>query len=339
MTLSRRTLLQSAAMVGAATAAPGILSRPARAADFTFKIASDIPASHPCNVRAQEAADRILKDTNGAVQIKLFPNNQLGSGPDMLNQLRSGALEMFIYSTQLVAPLVPATALPGIGFAFKDTNAALTAMDGDLGEYLRKQMEKVGLIAMPRIWTSGYRQVTTSTQPIATPADFGGLKIRVPASPMWVSLFKGFGAAPTAINFAELYTALQTNLVSAQENPLVVLETNRLYEVQKYCSLTNHMWDGYWVLANRRVFSSLPADLKTIVTKHFDAAALDQRADMEKQSASLREQLTGKGLIFNEIDIAPFRKKLQEAGYFNEWKEKFGVEAWAMLEKYTGPLS
>ncbi|SMH46673.1 TRAP transporter substrate-binding protein [Azospirillum agricola] len=335
MTLSRRALMQTAAVAGAAT----MLTRPARAAEYTFKIASDIPASHPCNVRAQEAADRILKETNGRVEIKLFPNNQLGSGPDMLSQLRSGALEMFIYSTQLVAPLVPATALPGIGFAFKDTDAALGALDGDLGAYLRKQMEKVGLIAMPRIWTSGYRQVTTSTKPIVTPDDLNGLKIRVPASPMWVSLFKGFGAAPTAINFAELYTALQTNLVSGQENPLVVLETNRLYEVQKFCSMTNHMWDGYWVLANRRVFSSLPADLQAIVTKHFDAAALDQRADMASQSASLREQLTAKGLTFNDIDIAPFRKKLQEAGYFAEWKQKFGDEAWSVLEKYTGPLS
>jgi tripartite ATP-independent transporter DctP family solute receptor len=332
--LNRRHLLSGSA----AFAAAAVLPRFAHAAEFDFKIASDTPASHPCNVRTLEAVARIKEETGGRVDIKLFPNNQLGSGPDMLNQLRSGALDYFMYSTQLVAPLVAATALPGVGFAFKDTATALAAMDGDVGGFLRKQIEKAGLIAMPRIWTSGYRQVTSSSGPIRTPADFNGFKIRVPASPMWVSLFKGFGASPTAINFAELYTSLQTKVVNGQENPLVILETNRLFEVQQYCSLTNHMWDGYWVLGNRRSFARLPADLQAIVSKHFDRSALDQRDDMAKQDAKLRESLSAKGMKFNEVDVAPFREKLKQAGYYADWKAKFGPEAWTLLEKYAGQL-
>ncbi|MGO4395775.1 TRAP transporter substrate-binding protein [Variovorax sp. M-6] len=334
-TLNRRHLLSGSA----ALASAALLPRFAFAAEFEFKIASDTPASHPCNVRTLEACARIKEETGGRVDIKLFPNNQLGSGPDMLNQLRSGALDYFMYSTQLVAPLVAATALPGVGFAFKDTATALKAMDGEVGSHLRKQVEKAGLIAMPRIWTSGYRQVTSSSVPIRTPEDFNGFKIRVPASPMWVSLFKGFGASPTAINFSELYTSLQTKVVNGQENPLVILETNRLYEVQQFCSLTNHMWDGYWVLGNRRSFQRMSPELQAIVTKHFDRSALDQREDMAKQDAQLRQSLSAKGMKFNEVDNAPFREKLKAAGYYADWKQKFGPEAWALLEKYSGNLS
>src|SRR5258705_8517161 len=102
-TFSRRTILAGAA----ALAGTLVLPRFAHAAEFTFKIASDTPATHPCNVRATEAANRIKEETKGRVEINVFPNNQLGAGPDMLNQLRSGGLDFFIYSTQLVAPLVP----------------------------------------------------------------------------------------------------------------------------------------------------------------------------------------------------------------------------------------
>jgi tripartite ATP-independent transporter DctP family solute receptor len=334
-TFSRRSFITGSVALAGAT----VLPRYAQAADFTFKLGSDTPASHPCNVRAGEAAARIKTATGGAVEIQLFPNNQLGAGPDMLNQLRSGALDIFIYSTQLVAPLVPNCALPGVGFAFKDTATALKAMDGELGVYLRKQIEKSGIMTMPKMWTSGYRQVTASTKPIQTPDDFSGFKIRVPASPMWVSLFKGFGASPTAINFAELYTALQTKVVDGQENPLVILETNRFYEVQQYCSMTNHMWDGYWVLANRKSFARMPEKFQTIVQTEFDKSAIDQRADMAAEAQRLRTVLAGKGLKFNDVDNAPFREKLKKAGYYEEWKTKFGPEAWGILEQYTGSLS
>ncbi|SSW69447.1 TRAP transporter substrate-binding protein [Achromobacter veterisilvae] len=334
-TFTRRQIIAGAA----ALAGSALLPRYARAAEFIFKIASDTPASHPCNVRTLEAAERIKEETGGRVEIRLFPNNQLGAGPDMLGQLRSGALEFFMYSTQLVAPLVAHCALPGVGFAFKDTNTALSAMDGELGGYLRKQIEKSGLITMPKVWTSGYRQVTSSEKPILTPGDFDGFKIRVPASPMWVSLFKGFGASPTAINFSELYTSLQTKVVNGQENPLVIIETNRLFEVQQYCALTNHMWDAYWVLGNRRAWGRLPADLQAVVSKHFDQSALDQRADMAKQELSLRDSLGAKGLKFNDIEIDAFRQKLAASGYYADWKQKFGPEAWSILEKYAGALS
>ena len=152
-------------------------------------------------------------------------------------------------------------------------------------------------------------------------------------------MFKAFDAAPASINFNEVYSALQTRIVEGQENPLALISTAKLYEVQKYCSLTNHMWDGYWFLANRRALEALPADVRMIVEKNVNAAALKARTDTEKLNATVREELAGKGLIFNQPDVAAFREKLRSAGFYSEWKGKYGEEAWAILEKSVGKLS
>jgi TRAP-type C4-dicarboxylate transport system substrate-binding protein len=152
-------------------------------------------------------------------------------------------------------------------------------------------------------------------------------------------MFKAFDSAPTSINFNETYTALQTRVVDGQENPLAIISTAKLHEVQKYCSLTNHMWDGFWFLANRRAWERVPEDVRRVVTKHVNAAALKEREDVAKLNSSLQDELTAKGMVFNRPEPAPFRDKLRQAGFYTEWKGKYGDEAWATLEKFTGNLS
>jgi TRAP-type C4-dicarboxylate transport system substrate-binding protein len=212
-------------------------------------------------------------------------------------------------------------------------------MDGDLGAYVRDQIGKANLVAMDKIWDNGFRQTTTSTKPINGPDDLRSLKIRVPVSPMWTSMFKAFDAAPTSINASEMYTALQTKVVDAQENPVSVISLFKLFEVQKFCSLTNHMWDGFWFLANRRAWERLPAPIREIAAKHLNAAAMAQRADMAALNVSLQQELAAKGMVFNTPRTDPFREKLHSAGYYSEWKNKFGAEAWAVLERGTGKLA
>ncbi len=152
-------------------------------------------------------------------------------------------------------------------------------------------------------------------------------------------MFKAFEAAPTSINANEMYTALQTKVVDGQENPVSVVETFKLAEVQKYCSLTNHMWDGFWFLANRRAWERLPADVRTVVAKHLNTAAQKEREDIAALNTSLQPALAAKGLVFNQPDPAPFREKLRKAGFYAEWKGRYGDEAWATLEKSVGTLA
>src|SRR5450432_4594843 len=182
----------------------------------------------------------------------------------------------------------------------------------------------------------GFRQTTSSTKPINGPDDLKGFKIRVPVSPLWTSMFKAFDAAPASINFSEVYSALQTKIVEGQENPLAIISTAKLYEVQKFCSLTNHMWDGFWFLANRRAWEKLPEDLRSIVARNINAAGVNERADVAKLNAGLRQELAGKGLTFNQPEIAPFREKLRSAGFYSAWKGKYGDQAWALLENSAG---
>ena len=339
MSFSRRTLLKASA----ATAVLGGIGAPsiarAQAAEFTYKYANNAPDSHPMNVRAKEMSAAIKAETNGRFDLQIFPNNQLGSDTDMLSQIRSGGIEFFTLSGLILATLVPAASINGIGFAFPDYATVWKAMDGDLGAYVRGEIAKANLVAMDKIWDNGFRQTTSSSKPINSPDDYKGFKIRVPVSPLWTSMFKAFDASPASINFSEVYSALQTKIVEGQENPLALIETARLYEVQKFCSLTGHMWDGFWFLANAKMWNRLPKDLQEIMARHINAAGLAEREDVAKLNARLEADLKLKGLTFNHPDTAPFRTALQKSGFYAEWHKKHGDDVWALLEKYTGKLS
>src|SRR5438270_7033719 len=296
--ISRRELILGAATVTTVTT---FNIKRARAADFEYKYGTNVPATHPLSARAQEAADAIAKDTDGRFLLQVFPNNQLGGDTDMLAQLRSGGLEFFSVSgVAALSTLIPAGAMYGIGFAWPDYPTVWRAMDGELGALFRTQINGAGIFVMDKIWDSGFRQMTTRSTPITKPEDLAGLKMRVPVSTLWTSMFTALGAFPTSINLSEVYSALQTKVVDGQENPLVTISTAKFYEVQKYCGLTNHMWDGYWFLGNRRAWERLPTDIKEIVSRNINAAALRQRADVEKLGNSLRSELQGQGLEFTE---------------------------------------
>jgi tripartite ATP-independent transporter DctP family solute receptor len=332
MIISRRSVLQGTA---SAALLSGFGAR-AQTAEFTYKYANNLPVTHPLNIRANEAAERIRQETGGRVAIQIFPNNQLGSDTDMLSQVRSGGVEFFTLSPLILSTLVPNASVNGIGFAFPNYDAVWKAMDGELGAYVRGLITKANLVVMEKIWDNGFRQITSANKPIQSPADLKGFKIRVPVSPLWTSMFTAFEAAPTSINFVEVYTALQTRAVDGQENPLAIISTAKLYEVQKFCSMTNHMWDGFWFLANRRAWERLPEDLRAVVSKHLNQSAVAEREDVAKLNATLKDQLTASGMAFNEPEPAPFREALRKAGFYAEWKNKYGEEAWAILEKAVG---
>ncbi len=333
--ISRRVVISGA---GAVLAAP-VISRSARAAEVTLKFANNASVDHPVNIRGNQVADRIKAETNGRVEMQVYANSQLGSDTDMLSQLRSGALEMMTMSGLILSILVPAASINGIGFAFPDYPTVWKAMDGDLGAYVRGQIGKFGLVAMDRMWDNGFRQLTTSSKPVRTQRDLDGMKIRVPISPLWTSMFKALGSSPTGISFSEVYSALQTGVVDGQEQALAVIDTSKLYEVQKYCAVTNHMWDGYWWLVNRRTWDAIPADLRTIVARNINQGALDERNDVATLNAGLQATLEKKGLIFNSTGPETFIEALRKAKFYEEWKGKYGDEAWALLEKSTGKLT
>lgn len=337
MMLRRRNLLGAAAAIPAASL--GLRSRPARAVEFTYKFAHGNPEQHPNSIRLKAAVDKINQDAKGRLEIQLFPNAQLGLDAAMLSQVRSGVIDFYFTSGVSISSAAgPVAAINAMAFAFKSYDTVWPAMDGDLGKLIRETIAKIGLRVFDKCWDSGYRQVTTSDKPINSPDDLKGFKMRVPISPINTSLFKALGASPVSLDFNELYTALQTHIADGEENPLAFVNAGKLYEVQKYCSLTNHIWDGDWMFANPQSWAALPKDLQDLVDSHINGEVPQARADIKAANDSLQVELTKKGMIFNSPNLDPFRATLTTAGFYKDWRDKVGAGPWAVLEKYAGKL-
>jgi tripartite ATP-independent transporter DctP family solute receptor len=328
--VKRKALIAGAA----AFASIGIIKAPAKAAPFEFKMATDNPVGHPLNARAKQMCDAITAESGGKINMSFFPNNMLGGDTAMLTQLRSGALQMMTLDPGILQSVVPASAISSIGFTFKNDEQAFSALDGALGDYVRKEIAARGLYCFKNIWENGTREITSSTHPIKTADDLVGFKIRTPEAKQWVQLFKALGAIPTAMNFNEVYTSLQTHVVDGQENPLANIETGRLYEVQKYLSFTNHLWGGYWLLMNGDVWKSLPPDLQSVVERNASKYALLDRSDTLTLNRSLQSKLVDQGMVVNVADIPSFQKKL--GAFYASAKAEFGPTLWALLEQTCG---
>lgn len=332
MPINRRTFL------GASVVATTLVGR-ARAAEFTYKLGHSTPANHPFSIRLNEVAAMIKERTSGRMELQLFPASQLGGDNDLLSQVRSGAVEFFPGAGLILASVLPVTAIDGMGFAFQGYDEVWAAVDGDLGKFVAGEIKaNTNLVPLNKVWDLGFRQITNSVRPIGTAADLEGLKLRVPGAPALVSLFESLGVAPTSMQFGEVYTALQTGVVDGQENPLATIDAGKFYEVQKYLAMSNHVWNGFWMLANADAWGRLPEDIQEIVNASFSEGALLQRDDLAKMNTGLEEQLAAKGMEITQIDTDSFRNKLREAGFYATWREKIGGQAWEILEAYAGKL-
>jgi tripartite ATP-independent transporter DctP family solute receptor len=320
----------------ATLASIAIIPKAALAAQFSYKAGTNQPVDHPLSVAMKDLWDTVRTESGGRLDVQTFPNNQLGGDTAMMQQLRAGALQFMTLDGGILQAVVPVAAIQGIGFAFKDSSQAFAAFDGKLGAYVRDQIAHAGIHAFDLIWENGMRNVTSSTRPIRNAADFSGFKIRTPEGSLYLDLFRSLGAAPTPINFSELYTSLQTHVVDGQENPLLNIEFARFFEVQKYLSMTAHMWSGYWLLANGDVWNGLPPDLQALVTKEARVTAEKQRAAVVKYNDTLAGKLRSQGMVINEVDRAGMRAKLGE--FYKKWQGTFGDQAWSLLEQYAGKL-
>lgn len=337
--LTRRNVVTGAAVAAAAACVASAPFQTGWAADtITLKCATNLPGSHPLNIRLNEAAERIRRETNGTVRLRIFPDNQFGGDSDMLELLHAGGIDIFTPSALVLSPLVPQAQINAVGFAFSNSDQVWAAMDGDLGKFIRAAVHKAGLHMFEKVCDNGFRQCTTSTRPIVRPEDFAGLKIRVPVSYISIGLFKALSADPNGLQYAELYAALEAKRFEAQENPLSIISDSGFDRVQKYVSLTNHIWDGFFLICNGKTWSFLPGDVRAIISRAFHDAALRQRADIARANAQAFDALKAKGMIFNETELEPFRQAVRKAGFYDEWKKRLGATAWTTLEKYTGNL-
>ena len=334
-----RTKLSRRGFLGAASLGAPFVVRAAFAQQpqFTFIQYHNQNDQSSLHRRITEMWAAIAKETGGRVQAQVFPlNNKVqGSDPQALKMLIAGEIQFFTLMGGVLSNAVPVADVQQIPFVFRSAPHAHEAMDGALGAYIREEAAAKGIHLFPvAAFDNGIRQMTPVNRPIVVPADLEGMRMRVPNGQLFQDLFRTLGAEPVVINSIDIYAALKSGKADAQENPLALVESFRLYEVVKYVSMTNHMWSGFNQMAHLPTWRKLPADIRTVIDRNVARAVRLQRADQGSANGRLRAVLTKRGLIFNDVDQAPFRKAL--TGFYENWKDKLGTRAWALLEQATG---
>jgi TRAP-type transport system periplasmic protein len=331
---TRRSLLAAAAALG-----PVLIVRPTRAAEYKFSQYHNQAVSGPLHKNLTSMWAAVAAETNGRVETTVYAeNNRLpGGDPVALKMLIAGEIQFFTLMGGIIGTVVPVAEAQQLPFAFRSAAEAHKAIDGPLGQYIGEEMAAKGMYMFPVAgFDNGMRQVASVSRPVASPSDFAGMKIRVPPGQMMLDTFGAFGAQPVTTSANQIYDALKTGKVDAQENPLAILEGFKLYELVKYVSLTNHMWSGFNAMANLTTWKALPDDIRSTIERNFTKYVRAQRQEQAALNASLREDFVKRGLVFNEVDQAAFRGRLP--GVYAIWKDKLGAKCWSLVEAEVGKL-
>lgn len=303
------------------------------------QVHSQPPASH-LQKFLENLWNAVHAESGGRLCVTVHPSsmNIAGAGPKVLAKVSAGEIAFHVLMGPGLAHAVPAMEIQGLPFAFTSSEQVAAAMDGDLGEYLRGEMAAKGLHAFPSgLMENGFRQIVSTSKPIRTADDLAGYRMRVPGGRIFNEVFEALGAIPVTISVDRLYAALRDGEADGQENPLVVCEENRLYEVCRFVSVTNHIWSGFNVYGNLEFWNSLPPDVQEIVERNVKKFVAAQRDNVRRVNRELEQKLVERGMTFNVADTATFRRLLG-ADFYRRWKERLGATAWALLEKETGKI-
>jgi tripartite ATP-independent transporter DctP family solute receptor len=332
--LSRRSLIAAATAVGST-----IIVKPTRAADYTFEQYHNQPASGTLHKNLAAMWDAIANETNGRVEgIVHSENNKIAGGdPEAFKKLLAGEIQFFTLMGGIIGTVVPVAEAQQVPFAFKSAADAHKAIDGPFGRYIGEEMAAKGMYLFPIAgFDNGMRQVTTINRPISKPDDFAGMKIRVPPGQMIFDTFAAFGAQPITTPANQIYDALKSGKVEAQENPLAIMQGYKLDDMVRFVSMTNHMWSGFNLMAHLPTWQGLPDEIKGVIERNAAKYVRQQREDQGKLNAGLRDTFAGRGIAFNEVDQAAFRARLPDV--YATWKEKLGGKCWGLLEAEVGKL-
>jgi tripartite ATP-independent transporter DctP family solute receptor len=315
VTLTRRHILAGA------IAAPAVLSLPRGAsAQTVMTLGHNAAPTNPRHVAALKFAELLKASSGGRLEVRVSPSEQLGNEQSLLTSLRTGAVDMTVNSQGSTSSLVPEIAALGLPFLFKTSAEAFKLLDGSFGEVMLPRFARVNMVPLGW-WDNGIRHITNSRRPITNPDDLRGLKIRTPADPATIDTFQALGAATQQINFSELYVALQQGVVDGQENPLANIHSSKLYEVNKYISLSAHKWESTPVLVSRIARARInDADWRLLMDAMKEAEAMNRRIMVESDTTLLAEFKGNANVAVNEANQAAFRTAT--AGVLDAWERR-----------------
>ena len=309
--------------LAAALCVTAFLTQAALAAPVTVKVGHVLNTDHSWHVCLEGWSKDVKEQTKGRVDIKIFPSSQLGSEKDMVEGLRMGTVDAGLIGGSSFQNLDPKFGIEELPYAFDTYEAAYKVFDGFVGDELFKILDKKGIKGLSW-WENGFRHITNNKRPILTPEDLKGVKIRVTPNKMRLDTFNTIGASPMPIAFGELYSALQQGVVDAQENPLSIFYSNAFYEVQKYLSLTQHIWGSALLSVNQRVWKKISKEDQEIVQKLAHVWRDKQRQMVQDADKEMIELIKAKGVNVNEVDKKPFRDAV--AKVWADFEPVFGKE-------------
>lgn len=287
--------------------AGGLQAGPA-GAQMSVRLGHGGTETHPFNIWSVKFAEEVAKLTNGKVKVDVFANSQLGNERAMAEGVIIGTLDMAVVGTGTVLPVwVPEIGVLDAPFIYRDYDHFYAVQDGAVGAELKAKLEAKGMKHIG--WADiGPRSMTNSKRPITKPADLVGLKMRVPDSKVYVTMMKALGATVTQLNFAELYMGLRQGVADGEENPPTTIRSMNYWEVQKYLSLTEHIYSGASALVSAKWLGRQPADIRAAIEKAGQLATAYTRPWVREDNQRSLEFLKSKGMQVNTVDREPFRK-------------------------------
>ena len=276
-------------------------------AEYAMIAGDTLPDSHPYNLGLNKMGDLIKEKTNGAVTLDVFGNSQLGSERDLIEGLQLGSVQVTCISTAPLAGFTDMFLVFDLPFIFETTEQARAVLDSEVGMQILHSVDEQGLVGLA--WfENGFRQVTNNVRPITVPDDLKGIKIRTMENQMHMAAFQIMGADPTPMAMGDVFTALQQGTIDAEENPVPNVETNKFYEVQKYISMTGHIFSPAPVFIAKDYYDAMPEEYQTAIQEAATEAAPYQREQIDEQNVSGLEELTNDGMEANEPEKTPFKE-------------------------------
>ena len=279
----------------------------------TIKIATQNPKGHPTVSGMEKFAELATAKSGGKFKVNLFPGGVLGGDAQNLSALQGGTLEMVVMNSGILANVSREFTVFDFPFMFADTHEADAVVDGAFGRMMHAKLEPRGVVGLT-YWELGFRQITNGKRPILRVEDIAGLKLRVIPNAINVDWVSALGANPTPMAFPEIYAALESKAIDGQENPFTVIDSNKFHEVQKYLAITNHQYNPQSVLISRKVWDTLSAIEKKVLTDSALEAARYQRQVAREQAAVALGNLKKAGMQVSEFsaaELAKFRARIK----------------------------
>ena len=306
--------------------------------EIKINLAIPDPIKSSVGGMAEFFAKQVDKETNGEVEVAIFPNGILFSGDQnsAINMLEDGSIDALVLSSSVYASFEPKMNAVSLPYLFANYDEFIKYLNGAPGQELLDSLDRLNIKGLA-LAIRTYRNVTNSKKPITKPSDFEGMKLRVPNNKLWVDFFGALGANPTPMNFKEVYTALQLKIIDGQENPVEVPLANKFYEVQTYLSMTNHIADSFILAFNKDVWNKLTPELQKAVKKAALAAADYKNKSDIKQESKIVKELASHGMKVNRLspeEIAAFQTEAVKQ--YPKFEEMIGAEFIKKSQEFLG---